>query len=81
MANDRFSFQTTDELQELLENRDNSQKNVIGAVKRIFLDYCRVKSINSEELIQQSKEEIGCFLINFYAEIRKKDGNCIVAHP
>ena len=49
--------------------------------KRIFLDYCRVKSINSEELIQQSKEEIGCFLINFYAEIRKKDGNCIVAHP
>ena len=42
--------------------------------KSIFLDYCRVKSINSEELIQQSKEEIGCFLINFYAEIRKKDG-------
>ena len=75
MANDRFVSLTTDELQELLENRDSSNtKNVIGAAKRIFLDYCRSKSINSEELIQQSKEEIACSLINFYAEIRKKDG-------
>ena len=66
---------TTDELQELLENRDSSNtKNVIGAAKRIFLDYWRAKSINSEERLQQSKEEIACFLDNFYAEIRKKDG-------
>ena len=76
MANDRFASLTTDELQELLENRDSSStKNVIGAAKRIFLDYCRAKSINSEELIHQSKEEIEwVFFINFYAEIRKKDG-------
>ena len=58
-----------------MENQDSSNtKNVIGATKRIFLDYCRAKCINSEELIQQSKEEIACSLINFYVEIRKKDG-------
>jgi len=55
---------TTDELQELLENRDSSNtKNVIGAAKPIFLDYWRAKSINSEERLQQSKEEIACFFI------------------
>ena len=75
MANDRFASLTTDELQELLENRYSSNtKNVIGAAKRIFPDHCRTKSINSEELIQQSKEEKKCSLINFYAEIRKKGG-------
>ena len=75
MANDSFVSLTTDELQELLENRDSSNTtNVIGAAKCIFLDYCRAKSINSEELIQQSKEEIACCLIHLYAEIRKKDG-------
>ena len=64
MANDRFVSLTTDELQELLENWDSSNtKNVIRAAKRIFLDYCRAKSINSEELIQQSKEEIEWFFL------------------
>jgi hypothetical protein len=75
MANDRFVSLTTYELQELLENRDSSNTIFfIGAAKCIFLDHCRAKSINCEELIQQPKEEISCSLINFYAEIRKKDG-------
>jgi hypothetical protein len=40
MANDRFASLTTDELQELLENRDSSNTtNAIRAAKRIFLDY------------------------------------------
>ena len=52
MANDRFVSLTTYELQELLENRDSSNtKFFIGAAKHIFLDHCRAKSINSEELI------------------------------
>jgi hypothetical protein len=79
MANDRLASLTTDELQELLEKRDSSNtKNVIGAAKRIFLDYCRAKSINSEELIQQSKEEIECFFYKFLCG--NKEESCIVVH-
>jgi hypothetical protein len=37
MANDRFSFQTTDELQELLENQDNSQKMLSELQNTYFL--------------------------------------------
>ena len=76
MAADRFASLSADELQALLEDRDSSNtKNVILAAKRILMEYCDVKNIVVEELLTKPKEEICCFLINFYAEIRKKDGN------
>jgi hypothetical protein len=62
MANDRFASLTTDELQELLENQDSSNtKKCYRSCKTHISWLLWAKSINPEELIQQSKEEIACF--------------------
>lgn len=61
-----------DELQPLLEDGNNEwTNNEMGAAKEILLEYGGVMYINMYELLTLPKEEICCFLINFYSEIQK----------
>lgn len=72
---DRFASLSSEELQEILENRDSSNtKSVIVAAKRILKDYCVAKDLDLTEVEQKSPADLTDFLINFYAEIRKKNG-------
>jgi len=76
MADDRFARLSADDLQSILENRDSANtKNCIEAAKRILADYCGAKELIYDEIIEKPKASIAEFLINFYAEVRKKNGD------
>jgi hypothetical protein len=75
-ADDRFTRLSADDLQSILENRDSANtKNCIEAGKRILADYCGAKELIYDEIIEKPKASIAEFLINFYAEVRKKNGD------
>ena len=71
----RFARLSSEELQAILENRDSSNtKQCIESSKRVFSMYCTEKGLMVDEVLQKTKGEIAEFLINFYAEVRRKDG-------
>ena len=76
MADNRFARLSADDLQSILENRDSANtKNCIEAAKRILADYCGAKELIYDEIIEKPKASIAEFPINFYAEVRKKNGD------
>lgn len=70
----RFATLTSEELQAILKNRDSSNtKQCIESAKRVFITYCTEKGLLVDNILPKTKGEIAEILINFYAELRRKD--------
>lgn len=69
-----FATLTSEELQAILENRDSSNtKQCIDSAKRVFITCCTEKGLIVDNILQKPKGEIAEILINFYAELKRKD--------
>ena len=72
----RFAELNKTDLSNILENRDSANtKSVIQASTRILREYCASKEVEEDDVLQKTKDDLAEFLINFYAECRKKNGD------
>ena len=62
-------------MQSLFKKRDSSHiKQCVEATKRAFDQYWSTKELDSGILLKNTEEEVSEFLINFYAKVRKQNG-------
>ena len=73
--NEKFASLSSEDMQSLLENRHSFKtKQCVEAAKRVLDQYFAAKELDSGRLLKNTKKEVAEFFINFYAEVRKQNG-------